>query len=103
MIDIIHGAFQFREDGTYKFMSMTFAGEYIYRGNYSLNDSLIILSDWEDISLDKEIRKVIKMKILAIRYSPTSESDLPKLYQINSNHDILEGTTVFSISIDRRM
>lgn len=71
--------FEFREDGTYKFVDHAGIGADITRGNYQMKDSIIIL--------DKStIGNVIVSNKLAIRIDSTGEK---KMFQIDEKHSVV--------------
>jgi hypothetical protein len=86
--------FEFREDGTYKFVNSGGIGASYFRGTYSVNDSII--------TLDKaNINNVIKNNKLAIRIVKSFGAKR-LLYQINDKHIILPKEIIFTINEDNR-
>jgi hypothetical protein len=88
--------FDFREDGTYKFVNSGGIGATYFRGTYSLNDSIIILDK-------SNIDNVIQTQKLVIRkvYSQDSK-EKPMLYQINDRHEIVDKEFAFTVNEDNR-
>ncbi|WP_139422960.1 hypothetical protein [Chryseobacterium mulctrae] len=83
--------FEFREDGTYKFVDHAGIGADITRGNYEIKDSLI--------TLDKnKIGNVIVSNKLAIRDENYGDSKKVKLlYQIDEKHSVIKRDFKFFI------
>jgi len=84
--------FEFREDGTYKFVDHTGISADITRGNYQIKDSIILL--------DKtEIGNVVNSNKLAIREENYMDSTKIKtLYQIDKNHSVINKNFKFLIN-----
>jgi hypothetical protein len=88
--------FEFRKDGSYKFVNSGGIGATIYRGNYIINDTIIALSE-------PNIDNVINTKYLAIRRGVSFKSSTNQmLYQINDKHEIIDPNFVFTINMDNR-
>ncbi|HEX7869838.1 MAG TPA: hypothetical protein VF455_06965 [Chryseobacterium sp.] len=83
--------FEFREDGTYKFVDHAGIGADITRGNYEIKDSLI--------TLDKsKIGNIIVSNKLAIRDENYGDSKKVKLlYQIDEKHSVIKRDFKFFI------
>jgi hypothetical protein len=87
--------FEFREDGTYKFGNSGGIGATYSRGKYILKDSII--------TLDKSnIDNVIQSKLLAIRKTEMLDTTEQVVYQINSQHQVVDKDFKFIINIDKR-
>ncbi|SKC11888.1 hypothetical protein SAMN05660477_03136 [Soonwooa buanensis] len=83
--------FEFRKDGTYKFVNHAGIGADHFRGKYELKDSII--------TLDKnEIDKVINTNKLAIRNENYGDSTLRIIYQINDNHKVIDKEIKFQVN-----
>ena len=83
--------FEFRKDGTYKFVNHAGIGADYFRGKYELKDSII--------TLDKnEIDKVIKTQKLAIRNETYGDSTSKIIYQIDENHNIVDKEFKFFVN-----
>ena len=84
--------FEFREDGTYKFVDHAGIGADITRGKYQIIDSII--------HLDKsKIGNVIVSNKLAIRQEDYMDSTRVKmLYQIDEKHSVVNGDFKFTIN-----
>ena len=88
--------FDFRKDGTYKFVNSGGIGADIFRGKYEIKDSIIILDK-------KDIDNFIKSDKLAIREIKNYDSTFFKvLYQIDENHKIIDKQSRFTINEDKR-
>ena len=88
--------FDFRKDGTYKFVNSGGIGADIFRGKYEIKDSIIILDK-------KDIDNFIKTDKLAIREIKNYDSTFFKvLYQIDENHKIIDKQSRFTINEDKR-
>lgn len=83
--------FEFRKDGTYKFVDHAGIGADITRGNYEIKDSLI--------TLDKsKISNVIVSNKLVIRKENYTDSTKVKmLYQIDEQHSVVNDNFKFLI------
>lgn len=80
--------FEFKEDGTYKFVDHAGIGADITRGNYQMRDSIIIL--------DKStIGNVIVSNKLAVRIDSTG---VKRLFQIDEKHSVLNDGFKFIIN-----
>ena len=84
---------EFRKDGTYKFGNGNGLGESIQRGNYTMNDSIIIL-DRDNID------NVIESKTLVIR-NELNGADA-KIFQIDKNFNLIDRATQFRVVYDKR-
>lgn len=85
--------FEFREDGTYKFVDHAGIGADITRGNYEIKDSLI--------TLDKStIGNVVVSNTLLFREENYGDSKFKVLYQINKNHIIINPNIKFLVNDD---
>lgn len=85
--------FEFREDGTYKFVDHAGVGADITRGNYQMKDSIIILDK-------NEIGNIIVSNILLLREENYGDSKFKVLYQINKNHIIINHNFKFLVNDD---
>jgi len=86
---------EFREDGTYKYANIRgLVGETFSRGKYTLKDSLITL----DMN---KIDDFIVSSSLIIRKQAYDTTKQVK-YQINHHHEVIDKSTKFIISIDKR-
>lgn len=83
--------FEFREDGTYKFIEYASVGADITRGSYQLKDSIIILDK-------NEIGNIIISNTLVIREENYAGSKSKVLYQIDKNHIIVNPNFKFLVS-----
>ena len=87
--------FEFREDGTYKFGNSGGIGATYSRGKYILKDSII--------TLDKnDIDNVIQSQLLAIRKIKMFDTTEQVVYQIDSQHQVVNKDFKFIINIDKR-
>ena len=94
--DFYGSGFEFRENGTYKFTDIRgLVGAIYSRGNYLLKDSLIIL-DRDNID------DIIQSNLLVIRNEKLNGTTNQTIYQINNQHNIIEESTEFVITIDKR-
>ncbi|WP_312076343.1 hypothetical protein [Chryseobacterium sp.] len=85
--------FEFREDGTYKYVDHAGIGADITRGNYQIKDSII--------TLDKnKIGNMIVSNTLIIREENYGNSKYKVLYQINKNNIIINRNFKFLIDND---
>ena len=83
--------FEFRKDGTYKFVNHAGIGADYFRGNYELTDSII--------TLDKnEIANVIKTQTLAIRHESYGNSTSKIIFQIDENHKVIDKEIKFFVN-----
>lgn len=84
--------FDFRKDGTYKFVNHGGVGADISRGNYRINDSII--------TLDKDhIGGVLKTRKLAIRAIKDFDSEKTKvMYQIDEQHKVIDKNFIFTVN-----
>ena len=82
--------FEFRSDGTYKFVNHAGVGAQYFRGNYTLEDSIITLDR-------KEIDGVIFTNKLAIRDKAFVDLKYKILYQIDENHKVVSKTFCFLV------
>lgn len=85
--------FEFREDGTYKFVDHAGIGADITRGNYQMKDSIIILDK-------NEIGNIIVSNTLLFREENYGDSKFKVLYQINKNHIIINPNFKFLVNDD---
>jgi len=83
--------FEFRKDGTYKFVNHAGIGADYFRGKYELKDSIIILDK-------NEIDKVINTNKLAIRNENYGNSTSKIIYQINDNHKVIDKEIKFHVN-----
>ena len=83
--------FEFREDGTYKFVNHAGIGADYFRGKYELKDSIITLDT-------NEIDKVIKTNKLAIRNEVYGNSVSKIIFQIDKNHKIIDKEIKFTVN-----
>lgn len=83
--------FDFRKDGTYKFVNSGGVGATIFRGKYTIRDSII--------TLDKSNLEFLKSDKFAIReiFNPDSENE-KVMYQIDKKHNILDKNFCFRIN-----
>lgn len=80
--------FEFREDGTYKFVDHAGIGADITRGNYEIKDSII--------TIDRcKIGNVIVSDKLAVRKDSTNTK---VLVQIDNRHSVLDDSVKFSVT-----
>lgn len=87
--------FEFREDGTYKFINSGGIGATYFRGKYILKDSII--------TLDKSnIDNAIQSNLLAIRRTEMLDTTEQVVFQINSQHQVVDKEFKFRINIDKR-
>ncbi|MEO6455527.1 MAG: hypothetical protein ABIN97_15715 [Ginsengibacter sp.] len=86
--------FEFREDGTYKYANIFgLVGVTYTRGKYTLKDSLIELDT-------NKLDDTIESSLLAIRkevYDTTQQV----MYQINHQHNVIDKSTEFVVSIEK--
>lgn len=82
--------FEFRNDGTYKFVNYAGVGAEYFRGNYTLEDSIITLDR-------KEIEGVIITNKLVIRDKAFVDLKHKILYQIDENHKIISKNYCFLV------
>ncbi|MCI3936883.1 hypothetical protein MQX03_06705 [Chryseobacterium aahli] len=85
--------FEFRKDGTYKFVDHAGVGADITRGNYQMKDSIIILDK-------NEIGNIIVSNTLLFREENYGDSKFKVLYQINKNHIIINPNFKFLVNDD---
>ncbi|MCY0977059.1 hypothetical protein PGH12_07855 [Chryseobacterium wangxinyae] len=84
--------FEFRENGTYKFINHAGIGADITRGKYQIKDSLIVLDK-------SKMGNVIVSNTLAIREENYTDSTKVKmLYQIDRNHSVSSENFKFLIN-----
>jgi hypothetical protein len=83
--------FDFRKDGTYKFVNSGGIGADIFRGKYTIKDSII--------TLDKSNLEFLKTDKLAIRdiiHGSSSEGKI--IYQIDNKHNIIDKDIYFFVN-----
>lgn len=85
--------FEFREDGTYKFVNHAGIGADITRGNYEIKDSIITIDR-------SKIGNVIVSNTLLFREENYGDSKFKVLYQINKNHIIINTNIKFLVNDD---
>lgn len=88
--------FEFRVDGTYKFVNSGGIGASYFRGTYKINDSIILL--------DKtNIDNVIQTSRLLLRNERNQNSTTSlMLYQINEKQEIIDKEGAFTVNEDNR-
>ena len=83
--------FDFRKDGTYKFVNSGGIGADIFRGNYKIEDSII--------TLDKDNLEFLKTDKLAIRQFIYPDSTSQRfIYQIDKKHNVIEKNFRFTVN-----
>lgn len=88
--------FEFREDGTYKFVNSGGIGASYFRGKYKIYDSIIVL---DKISIDNVIQT--NRLLLKNEHNQDSTKSL-MLYQVNEKQEIVDKEGAFTVNEDNR-
>ena len=83
--------FEFKKDGTYKFVDHAGIGADITRGNYEIKDSLITLDK------SKIANVIVSNKLIIRKENYTDSTKVKMLYQIDEKHSVVNDNFKFLI------